>query len=133
MQLEVLVSGQEMLSDDTNNFIEVLKDISETMTNGIKLIKEKLEIHRDLLPTSYVTYMGQLALKNELEYTDDEKKIVFHMNKDDYIFTLNGTMKLYNSIEKIGGDFTKEVKMSDTKDAVQTAFNKLKMNLVNLK
>ena len=129
MQLNVLVSDQYMLSDEVNNFIDVLKYKNEILEAGNKLIKEKLALDIEPLPVSYIIYMGQLALKNESAYTEDEKKIVFHQDKGDYVFYMNGTMKLFNSIDIISGNFTKEVTAADTKEIIENAFNDLKLNL----
>ena len=132
MQVDVLVAGQYMLTDELHDFLEVLERIDEVLDNGIKLIKDKIEIHNDLIPLSYAIYMGQLALKDEAEYTDSEKQINFHMKKNDYIFTFNKTMKLINSIDIIGGNFMKIVKTADTTEAIDTAFDELKTSLDKL-
>ena len=132
LQLNVLVPGQYTLSDAEENFVGLLSYMTSTLDLGKKLIEEKVKIHKDIFPASYVVYMGQLALKNEQEYTEDEKKILFHLEKNDYIVLLNTMMKLFNSIDLLEGNLTKKVKSADTKDLIDLAFNEFKASLSNL-
>ena len=129
MQLEVFVPGQHVLSENVNNYIEVLDYMNEVLKVGNKLIEEQLILDIDPLPVSYVIYMGQLALKDESEYSDSEKKIVFHEDKDVYVSLMNKTMKLFNSIDSALGDFNKKIKSADTKEAIDLALNELKAKL----
>ena len=76
--------------------------------------------------------MGQLALKNDSEYTDSEKAIVFHQPKEDYIMVMNKVFKLFNSIEKMSDDFRRDIAMANTKEALDLVFVALKMNLGKL-
>ena len=131
LELEVIVPGQYTLSDEINEFADVLKYKNDILKAGNKLIGEVSK--RDINgPLSYVLYMGQLALKSESEYTAGEKAIDFLKPKGEYVTEFDETMKLFNLIEKAGNDFRKSVDMSNTKEAIGIAFLSLKTKLTEL-